>query len=248
MFQSKNNEGDNVVATLNSMLNTPTSRTEAFIILESFVSQCPINILEQKGSLWLSICLKHSHPKQNPIHGSLAAKIISTIITRSTAAPDLQKNLSSTLVPKIIETAINCQFDASFFLIIKSLLQNYPAQCGSSRQAVIKKLWTYVDSLNVQIVADSAKCFHFLQQVRGGGVQGISHKNMWTQYHLQLLGSIHEYFNLLFANTIESSDVSCVADRFDIPNLTLNDEPLTKASQLTIRCENLICFLRTTLM
>lgn len=230
------------------MLNTPNSRTEAFIILESFVLQCSTNILEQKGSLWLSICLKHSHAKQNHIHGSLAAKIISTIIIRSVAATDLQKNLSSTLIPKIIETAINSPSDASFFLIIKSLLQHYPAQCGSSRQLIIKKLWTFVDSTNVQIVADSAKCFHFLQQVRGGGVQGISHKNMWTQYHLQLLGSIHEYFNLLFANTVESSDVSGVADRFNIPDITLNDEPLAKASQLAVRCENLISYLRTTLL
>lgn len=229
------------------MLNTPSSRAEAFIILDSFVSQCSINILEQKGGLWLSICFKYCHPKQN-LHESIAAKIISKIIRRSTAAPDLQKTLSSTIIPKIIETAINSPSDASFFIIIKSLLENYPAQCGASRQAILRKLWTYVDSQNLQIVSDSGKCHHLLQQVRGGGVQGISHKNMWTQYHLQLLGSIHEYFNLLFANTVESSDVSGLPDRFNIPDIVLSDEPLTKASQLAIRCENLIHYLRLTLL
>lgn len=193
------------------------------------------------------MCLKYCHANQDPAQGYVASRIISTIINRSTAAPDLQKSLSSNSVPKLIETAINSSSDSIFFLITKSLLQNYPAQCGSLRQTIIKKLWTYLDSKNERIVSDTAKCYHLLQQVRSSGAQNMCHKNMFTLYHKQLIGSIHEYLNLLFANTVESIDVNISDDRLNIPELELSDEPFVKASQLTVRCENLISFLTTTL-
>lgn len=140
------------------------------------------------------------------------------------------------------------QFYFDTLKCIQTCLEVYPGPCGSSRTQIQKHILKVIDSTNITLVTEAGKCQHLLQQVRGGGVQGISHKNSWSLYQLQLLGTLHEYFDLLFANTSETSDTPNIPERLPFNEIDLSPEPVEKAAQILTRCGNLCKFLEIILV
>lgn len=212
--------------------------------------QCPLAVLEQKGALWISLCTKICVQKQPIDCIPLAYNVLGKLLEKSTHIPDLGKSIASNLLSKIVESTVNVPPSAALAAMkcLEICMRTYPGPCGVVKGYIAKSHLKVIDTHNEIELEQAAKCLHLLQQVRGGGAQGISHKNSWTEYQLQLIGTLHEHFDLLFANAAETFDGSNVKERLNIPELNLRPEPVIRASQLITRITNLTEFLRVMLV
>lgn len=92
---------------------------------------------------------------------------------------------------------------------------------------------------------------HILQ-IRGGGNQRIIHKNAWALYQTQLIRSIHNIYDLLFAHISETFEYT-QSSEYEIPKLPYDDnlsnvEPIARAITLFTRFKNLCTYLEVALL
>lgn len=214
--------------------------------------QCQLDILEQKGSLWLSLCTKICSLKKPAATVCLSYEVIGDILAKSVHIPDLGKAISSNLLSKIIETVngLSTECHLAALKCLKTCMQLYAGPSGASRAIIDRFLSTLIDSTNSTLVNHSGKCLLQLQQVRGGSTQGISLKSAWSNLQSQLLGSLHGLLNHLFANAIETYDNFGFDEEIitlKTAELNLSPEPIERATQLLTRFKNLCQYLRIAL-
>lgn len=255
MFQASN-EIDPVVSQIFNQLNSNSSKYEGLLLLRAFLPQCSLDLIEQKGALWITICTKVCVQKKPAKAILVAYDIISELVRRSVHVPDLGKAISGNLLTKIVESVIavpaQCQLAAHGCLQV--CMELYPGPCGSTRNAIEKHLASFVDQTDAVIVREAGKCLLLLQQVRGGGQQGVSQKGAWALLQTQLIESLHANLDQIYANTAETYDGGNVGGnetngtRLKFPELELSPEPMIRATQLVTRFGNLCQFLRTSLL
>lgn len=246
------NELDAVVALITSYLNSNDKKYEGLLLLHTFLKQCQLDLIEQKGNLWLSLCVKICGTRGPTAQVNLSYSIISMFVAKSIHLPDLGKTISSNHLSKIIEgiveQPIECQLAA--IKCLECCMKHYAGPCGASRGIIERFLVSFVDGHRRSLVLQGGKCLHQLQQIRGGTVQGLSQKNAWKQYQEQLLGSLHAALNQIYANITETYDGYHFDDTIStlkIPELNLSAEPIQRATQLIVRFQNLCDLLRIAL-
>lgn len=251
LFQATH-ELDTIVSLITNSLNSYDKKHEGLLLLRSFLVQCQLDIVEQKGNLWLSLCTKICGLKKPSATVCLSYEVISDILVKSVHIPDLGKAIASNLMGKIMETVNDLPTECHLAALkcVENCMQLYAGPSGASRGIIDRFLANFVDSSNHALVIQSGKCLLQLQQVRGGNTQGTSVKSAWSNLQLQLLGSLHTILNQLFANTNETYD----GYNFDedivtlkTPELNLSPEPVQRATQLVTRFKNLCDFLRIAL-
>lgn len=240
---------------ITNYLNNVELRHEGLLLLRAFILQCPIEIIEQKGGLWITLCTKSCIQDKNAAAVNIAYDVIKCILEKSVDIPELSKSIASSLLSKIVESVngVPVQSQLAALKCLETCMKLYPGPCGSSRGHIDRFLSTFVDDVNPINVRQAAKCLHLLQQVRGGNVHGLSQKNAWSLLQSQLIMNLHKTLDQIFANTVESCDEvnynSNETETFNIklPELTLSAEPVVRATQLTQRFWNLCQYLRVAL-
>lgn len=245
-------ELDAIVSLITNGLNSHERKHEALLLLRSFLVQCQLDIVEQKGSLWLSLCTKICARKKPAATVCLSYEVISDILTKSVHIPDLGKAIASNLLSRIIETVNGLSPECHLVALkcLENCMKLYAGPSGASRAIVDRFLATFIDSTDQALVIHSGRCLLQLQQVRGGNTQGTSVKNAWTNLQSQLLGSLHGLLNQIFANATETYDGFNIDE--ELPTLKtaelhLKPEPVERATQLFTRFKNLCQYLRIVL-
>lgn len=241
-----------MVSLITNSLNAHKKKYEGLLLLKSFLSQCQLDIVEQKGAIWLSSCAKICAQKKPAANVSLSYDVIGDILAKSVHIPDLGKSISSNLLGKIIESVndLSPECHLAALRCLEICMKLYAGPCGSSRTIIERFLTNFIDSNNRTVVIQSAKCLHLLQQVRGGGTQGLSQKAAWSLLQVQLLGSLHETLDQIYANTSETYDNQNLGGEqvtLKTTELRLSAEPVERATQLVTRLQNLCEFLRIVL-
>ncbi|XP_055325802.1 proline-, glutamic acid- and leucine-rich protein 1 [Sitodiplosis mosellana] len=251
--QKAAHELDLVVSLITNNLNSHDKKHEGLLLLRSFLVQCQLDIIEQKGNLWLSLCTKICAQKKPAATVCLGYEVISDILVKSVHIPDLGKAIASNLLSKIIESVSGLPPECHLATLkcLETCMKLYAGPSGASRANIDRFLGTFIDSTNQALVIQSGKCLLQLQQVRGGGcVQGISVKGAWSNLQSQLLGSLHTVLNQLFANATETYDGFNFDEEITAlktVELNLSPEPIQRATQLLTRFKNLTDYLRIAL-
>lgn len=227
------------------------------MLLRSFLVQCQLDIIEQKGNLWLSLCTKICAQKKPAATVCLSYEVISEILVKSVHIPDLGKAIASNLLSKIIESVSGLPAECHLAALkcLETCMKLYAGPSGASRAIIDRFIGTFIDSTNQALVIQSGKCLLQLQQVRGGGGggaggQGISLKGAWSNLQSQLLGNLHLILNQLFANATETYDGFNFDEEITALKtieLNLSPEPIQRAAQLLTRFKNLTNHLRIAL-
>ncbi|XP_055906809.1 proline-, glutamic acid- and leucine-rich protein 1 [Eupeodes corollae] len=245
-FRLKGTTGsDPIVQHITSVLSKPATRREGLILLQCYLDQCPVDALEQKGVLWMTLALKACNSKESETVGELVYGVLKNLATKSVDIPDLSKAFISNFLNKIydsLSTVVPCAYQSALECV-ETCLRLHPGPSGPSRGSIEKFLFKFTDSTDEVLTLWSGKCLHLLQQVRGGGVQGISHKAAWQSYQMKLLGSLHSLMDSAFSNCTELYDDSIEKDQLNIAPLELSDEPVKRAMQIYIRFRNLVKYL-----
>lgn len=221
-------------------------------MLRSFLVQCQLDIIEQKGNLWLSLCTKICAQKKPAATVCLGYEVISDILVKSVHIPDLGKAIASNLLSKIVESVNGLPPECHLAALkcLETCMKLYAGPSGASRAIIDRFLTTFIDSTNQSLVIQSGKCLLQLQQVRGGSAQGTSVKGAWSNLQSQLFGSLHTILNQLFANTTETYDGFNFDEEITTlktVELNLSPEPIQRATQLLTRLKNVVDYLRIAL-
>lgn len=243
---------DSIVSLITNCLNSQDQKYEGLLLLKNFISQCQLDIIEQKGNLWISLCTKVCIQKKPAAAVCLSYDVIIDLLEKSIHIPELGKSIASNLLSKIIESVNGLSGESHLAALkcIETCMKLYPGPCGSSRTIIDRFLATFVDDTDRTLVRQSGKCLHLLQQVRGGGSQGLSQKNAWALLQTQLIGSLHSILDQIYANTAETYDGNSYAtdaELLKVPELLLNAEPVARATQLVTRFQNLSEYFRVIL-
>ncbi|XP_046803839.1 uncharacterized protein LOC111684110 [Lucilia cuprina] len=246
-FSIQSNEGAEIVQNITSLLTKSTSRSLGLRLLTKYVDLCPIEVLEKKGNLWITLVLKAFNSQELKCDALLMFEVLGKIIKRSIHSTDLAKSFASTHISKVYENLTKVsQFQVKYALsCIETCLRTYPGSSGPSKGLLERFLWKNVDHLDGEVVQNCGKCLHLLQQVKGGGVQGVNHKTQWKNYQLQLIGGIHSVYNEMFSNCAEiyEEKIEQVKFPWEAEQHKFDAEPVRKAAQMYSRCHNMIKYL-----
>lgn len=237
-------------------LNNVSSKYEGLLLLKAFLSQCSLDVIEQKGAIWITLCTKVCAQKKPANAVVVAYDVINELVRRSSHVPDLAKAISSNLLSKIIDsvTGAPTQCQPAALTCLQICMELYPGPCGSARNIIEKHLASFIDQTDAGLVKQVGRCLQLLQQIRGGGNQGLSQKSAWAQLQLQLVGTLHANLDLIYANTAETYDGGhfggneADAMLLKVPELNLSAEPISRATQLVTRFCNVTQYLRTALL
>lgn len=243
---------ETVISLITNSVNSHNKKHDGLLLLKSFLGQCQLDIIEQKGQLWLSLCTKICVQKKPAATISVACDVINDILAKSVHIPELGKAISNNLLSKIIESLIGLPPECHLAALkcLENCMRHYAGPCGSSKGGIERFLGQFIDSTNRLAVIHSAKCWLQLQQVRGGSAQGTSVKAAWTNFQSQILGSLHGTMNQLFAKATETYDGYNFDEEITMLNvseLSLSPEPIERATQLSTRLRNLCEYLRIAL-
>lgn len=249
-------ELESIVSLITNNLNNHATSYEALLLLRSFLSQVQLDIVEQKGILWLSQCVKICSQKHSPSAVCLAYQVIEDFLEKSVHIPDLAKAITSNFLAKTIESISGLPRECHLAALrcVEACMRSFPGSCGASRGIIERFLDALVDENEASLVRQVGKCHHMLQQVRGGGAQALKQKEAWSVHQLRLVHLSHEALDSLFAHTTETVDGNAPIDNDDLkkalakwPPLSLSTDPLPRVTALFIRLRNLCKFLQVTL-
>lgn len=178
-------------------------------------------------------------------------RIPGLLVERSILTTEFSKQISHSVLQKIFEAAYDVPDEAeteSLNCLIQCML-TYPGPCGPSKNIVEKISFKYIDSTHEGLVQRAGMCLLLMQQTRSGGEAGIMHKKYFTEYHIQIIGSLHYYLNILLENVDENYDVDEDSDeeKLRIPEMKVSHEPVAKIVRISQRIINLLIFLKEAL-
>lgn len=250
-------------AHVSNLLNAPATRHQGLLLLHQLLPQCPLEIIEQKGALWTTLATKVCHSGSSSSssgnehhHRStipLALRCLSLLLHKSAHVPELSKALSNTLLAKIADAvlAVPPASHRAALALLEQAQRLYPGAVSIARATVEQWILSFADSADEQLVRQSARCLHLLQQTRGGGGQaGAAHKIAWQQLQAGLLAQLHQLLDALYANVPEVMD-ACQAHgvkAVPLAELALSDEPVARYGQLAQRFRNVCEYLRCALV
>ena len=231
---------------IGTLLNVPKSRDRGLVILSNVISQCPLQVLEEKLQNYFNICIKVIGSKGDE---KLYIYFSEQLLTKAKDASELHK-LAISNIPKILEhfsKKLNPSSDSAL-KFLSTCMKYYPGVSGSMKNKIEDFLFSFVDSEEHMLVEEAGICLHLLQQIRGGGTHGSLHKKTWNEYQSRLIGSIHEILSQIFQHTFEMNEVTEDIERIKFPALIYSDEPLLCARQMCIRLTNILKFLEVTIL
>lgn len=247
---------ESTIALITNNLNSHDQKYEGLLLLKTFATQCQLDVIEQKGSLWISLCTKVCAQKKPAAAVCLAYDILIDLLEKSIHVPDLSKSIANNLLSKLIETVngLSAECHLAALKCIDTCMRLYAGPCGSLRGIIERFLDTLIDDSDVAVVRQTGKCHHLLQQVRGGGTQGVKSKDAWALLQLKLVYVLHEALDAIYSHTSETADGNVHGASDELmkavekwPKLTLSAEPVARVTMLFNRFRNLCEFLRVAL-
>ncbi|KAJ6649617.1 Proline-, glutamic acid- and leucine-rich protein 1 [Pseudolycoriella hygida] len=240
--QKASGELESVTTHLTDLLNSFGTSHHGLMVLKSLLSQCSMDVLQQKGVLWVTQCTDICTRKESAESVSLAFEVLETLLRKSIEVPEISRVISNSYLAKILGTITSTPPSAVFssFKFLETAMRFYPGSCGAMRSYLEKFILSFVDTTDESLLKQSAKCLQLLQQLRDSHSSG--NKGSWGQLQLQIICSIHEIFDAIFEHTGETVHGS-KNDRLKIEQLTLKTDPMNRMAQLVTRLQNLCTIL-----
>uniref|UniRef100_A0A1A9ZYM6 Pre-rRNA-processing protein RIX1 N-terminal domain-containing protein n=1 Tax=Glossina pallidipes TaxID=7398 RepID=A0A1A9ZYM6_GLOPL len=237
-------ECDDIDQRINLLLLKSNTRTLGFQLLNQFLDYSQAAVLERRANIWIPVVLK-SCSSQDSSNMILCFDLLTKFAMRCHENCDLSKMFINNYLYKVyeclsnvleigIESALRC---------IETCLRLYAAPSASFQGVIDRFLKKFIDSTDHNIIVYCGKCMHMLQQIRGGGQQGVNHKTRWQEHQNQLVASIHAIFNEMFSNCSETYEGDSSHQTGNKTITDLSSEPVQKAAQLYVRAHNIIEYL-----
>lgn len=252
IFRGKENIVELTIAKINSLLQNHTTKLTAYTLILQLLPQCGNEVLDDKGFSWLTTALKTCN-QQSPSNAIGAAyKVISNLLRLSTNAAEFYKTITHSVIQRIFESCSKVgqsdQIEALNCMIV--CMMTFPGPCGPSKFIVETVAVKFIDATDLAIITRAANCLLLTQSIKSGGEQGQMHRKYFAEYQIQLIYTIHKYFDELFKYYDESfegviQEPDC---KLKIPELCQVHEPVPRITKIIQRIRNVLQFLNISLV
>lgn len=198
-----------VAAHATKLLHDARQRTAGLLLLNQFLPQCPLDVVETRGIVWTELCIAVLADRRQPSAGNvrLAAGCIAHLLRKSAYVPELSKALSNTLLARLHDALIGlgAEHASTAMALLEGAQRLYAGAAAISRPATLAWLLRFADASDGRLVRQAGRCLVLHQQTRGGGAAGATHADNWSALQLALLGQLHQLLDALYAQTPEVS-------------------------------------------
>ncbi|GLV32217.1 hypothetical protein CBL_11826 [Carabus blaptoides fortunei] len=229
---------------INSQLSNAPTRQKGLSLLKTLCPLCPSASIAEHAIAWLNNSLKY--PEKEVIISDDAFTIINFLVETCHEVPELSKSVTSGILNKIVEQICKTQNSLSSLKCLETCLRVYSGPCTPLRNTIDKYLIAYVDcSVSSDSVRFAGKCLHALQQVGGGGANGINHKVAWKKQQRALCATAHSLMDQLFESLTEFGNFQQGDNTpLQLPNLADGDSMKLNTTRLI----NIVIFLQEMLL
>ncbi|KAK9504576.1 hypothetical protein O3M35_010881 [Rhynocoris fuscipes] len=254
LFQKPNCNVENVIAFINHLLNLSTDCKNGVLILKVLLPQCKSDVIGIHLMQWLNLCVKAlSSNQQTPA----LYELIRQLIIYSKDYPDIKKQTSMAIIPKIMDyhfkgtRKLSPKIEILFLLCLEEILLNYGRACGYLRGKIEQFLLSKLEGSS-NVVHLCAKCYlNLLASTPTGNSSKEDFQEVWNNKQVFLISALHQQLDDLFhsINEIQGTYDEYIVefDRKSIPEIS-DESPLNQAQRLTHLFSNLAQFLSVLLL
>ncbi|CRK88167.1 CLUMA_CG001952, isoform A [Clunio marinus] len=242
---------ESFIKNINTLLTLRESRKSALSILNIFcdhhtIVNSPATEKTCPEISWINHLLKIIEQDQ---HSHIVCfQVLTKLMRILSGNPDTNKIIQSKYIQKIIESILGCS--ASPIPALTCLATCFELHGGTSgiyKNKIYDYCVSFIDFPDDGIIEKVGLCLHLLQQSRGGSVGGGVYKKCWAEYHDKTIGSLEELLEEIMKKSSDKNDVG-KSGKLQLPELKLSPQPFNRYTQLFIRFQNIMTFLRVSLI
>ncbi|XP_059621062.1 proline-, glutamic acid- and leucine-rich protein 1-like [Phlebotomus argentipes] len=239
-----------------TLLRDEQTYSKGLLVLNTFLDYCTAEDLNKAGALWLTPLMKHisldvSNQVSNSCSVELSYNLLGKIIVKSSDAKELMKAIGITylsrLVMNLVDAPKNCHLSA--LLCLQTCLTHYGGQCSPLQGRIERFILAFVDTEDDRLALEAGKCLLLMQQLSGGGVQGVNHHKAWGRLQNRLLVSLYDTLSAIFGSNVAARETAeATDDSLTLPEIDMSAGPLKRIMNLIQRFKNLTTFFSVALV
>lgn len=252
-FCTDTRERSSYVNFINSLLAKAETTSVGLTILQSFIPQCPRDILNINIISWIQHCIRTLLTD-----GSLSTtsfELLGELIRLSRDFPEARKEIALSIIPKcldhFIREAKSQKQDVSVVLqCLLQTLETYGKSSGAHKDEITSLVFLFLES-SPQNVFTCAKCYLNLAACGSPGQNNENYASNWFLQEKFLINTLHCLMDSLFENIDLHQDRHTLYDvgnyKPPIPNVT-EKSLLKKKQRLAAQFQSISEFLGVHLM
>nr|XP_024215047.1 proline-, glutamic acid- and leucine-rich protein 1-like isoform X1 [Halyomorpha halys] len=252
-FCNETKEGPSVAHFINSLLAKAETSSAGLTILQSFIPQCPRDVLNSNIISWIQHC-----NKTLIIDGNISTtsfELLGELIRLSRDFPEVRKEIALSIIPKcldhFIREAKSQKQDVSVILqCLVQTLETYGKSSGAHKNEITSLVFLFLES-SPQNVHTCAKCYLNLAACGSPGQNSENYASNWFLQEKFLINTLHTVMDSLFENIDLHQDAHTLYDVGDykppIPNVT-EKSLLKKKQRLATQFQSISEYLSVLLM
>ncbi|XP_077326621.1 proline-, glutamic acid- and leucine-rich protein 1 isoform X1 [Lithobates pipiens] len=191
-----------LLASCNSRLVSATTRIEGLSLLSLVVEESPTDVFQQHCISWIRSVLQVIQSQDPPRVISLAVFVLRSLLSHSSALPELSREISTNQVPGLLTSLLGLRQQCLMPALegIRSCLITYPRACGALRGKLTAFFLSLLDEESLQIQEMACQCFSLLPSLGSGFSQGVKHTENWERQMQSVLCSLHAVFEQVYQN------------------------------------------------
>ncbi|XP_018417490.1 PREDICTED: proline-, glutamic acid- and leucine-rich protein 1 [Nanorana parkeri] len=198
----------NFLASCSSRLVSGSTRIEGLSLLSLLVEESPTDVFQQHCISWIRSVLQVIQSQDPPRVISLAVFVLRSLLTHSSALPELSREISTNHIPGLLTSLLGLRPQCLMPALegIRCCMITYPRACGSLRGKLTAFFLSLLDEESLQVQELACQCFSLLPSLGSGFSQGVKHTENWERQMHSVLCSLHTVFQQLYqsAETAQS--------------------------------------------
>ncbi|VEN46765.1 unnamed protein product [Callosobruchus maculatus] len=236
-----------IISSLNKLLSTSKTRLQGLEILHLMIPYSTPSIITENALDWMSHCLV-KHVGDDLTEAKLVT--IGLIVEYASADQDFTKKFIQDYISKVLDMCLGAKSNPheirAALNTLAICMKSYHSWFTQHKGRIEKYLLTFLDCTDEDLLIKAARCFHYLQQVGGAGVDGVAHRSNFSAAFTKLCVTAHKLFDYFFENETEVEQLNLDGEHFEYTELHLDSQ---KTLDITAkRITNCLEFLKTMLL
>nr|CAH7745528.1 unnamed protein product [Callosobruchus chinensis] len=236
-----------IISSLNKLLSTSKTRLQGLEILHLIIPYSTPSIITENALHWMSHCLV-KHVGDDLAEAKLVT--IGLIVKYASADQDFTKKFVLDYISKVLDMCLAAKSNpheiGAALNALTICMKNYHSWFTQHKGRIEKYLQTFLDCTDEDLLLKAARCFHYLQQVGGAGVDGVAHRANFSTTFTKLCVTAHKLFDCFFENETEIEQYHLDGKHFEYTELHLDSQ---KSLHITARrITNCLEFLKTMIL
>ncbi|XP_076453649.1 proline-, glutamic acid- and leucine-rich protein 1-like [Babylonia areolata] len=207
IFRLKNTKGlQDVLAQVNSDLNTAKNRLRGLVVLQNVLGQCSAEVFSANFHTWLNLLLQPLQGYASPEQQQMALHLLSTLIQKVTAFPELSREMGTTKVKMILPVLLSLTSKKTKELVVACLsgcIVHFPGPTSFFKGKIETFLVEELDTASPSQVY--VRCYALLARC-GTGSHREKHRDAWNAQYEKIVSALKATVTKLYEGLESGED------------------------------------------